>query len=173
MANRQDLMIFLSVGRYYRKDERAFVALVESEVRAAGLATTHLTADEWHRQMPVLSIERALRRCDGVVVVAFSRVRYGDGTEWPASTNEAAIRQRELPSVWLQIEAAVALTLRLPVLALIDSRLHGEGVLNPKHGDNEALTSLKFSLADCQNGLPLETRNAINAFSDRIRTAQR
>src|SRR3984893_8042985 len=58
-------------------------------------------------------------RCYGAVVLAFERTRIELGVSRPGAKSEKVLKDVRLPTVWNQIEAAMAYTSGLPLLVLV------------------------------------------------------
>ena len=108
--------VFVSVGRRFKREQHIFVNRVIGELHACGLVPRLVPRSKWDPEMPLRPIQATMRRCHGVIVLAFPRLLYQVGYEWPDSTRQTPILDRFLPTPWLQIEAALGFQLGLPVL---------------------------------------------------------
>lgn len=153
--------IFVSVGRHYKSEEAVLTGRVSDALREFGAEPLTLPREQWNRRSPLQAISRLMRQCDGVLVIAFTRMRYEAGYEWPDSPQQASVGVRDVATVWLHIEAALSFAYGLPTLVLTERRLHAEGLLNPKH---EEYRAVEYDLMACQDRLPDYIREALRAF---------
>lgn len=121
--------VFLSVGATYTDEQERFVEAVEQALRHEGLNPRSLGRNEWSSEQPLRAIRKMMDTCDGAVVVAFERVRIANGHEKPGSKAQKALTDCALPTVWNQIEAAMAHTLGKPLLVVCAGPLKSEGLL--------------------------------------------
>ena len=153
--------VFVSVGRHYRPEEAVLIELLFAQLRALGVDPRTLPRDQWDEDTPLRVIASLMRQCRGALVIAFSRMRYVTGYEWPESPLQITLETRDVATVWLHVEAALAFAFRLPTLVLVERRLHPEGLLNPKHHEYRAI---EYDMLDCQDGLPAFLIEALNTF---------
>jgi hypothetical protein len=158
--------VFMSIGRLYLSEHEILVERLTTAMNSRGLHPHALTPDRFQDQKPLMAVQSMMQRCRGALVVTFPRFRFAAGYEWPDSGRQAATGGRDLPTVWNQIEAAMAFELGLPTLVLLEERLHPEGLLNPKHSEYGAVP---YSLARCQETLPAEIGVALDDFARRIK----
>ena len=153
--------VFVSVGRHYRPEETVLIERLFARLRALGADPRTLPRDQWDEETPLRAIASLMNRCRGALVIAFSRMRYEAGSEWPDSAQQITTESRDVATVWLHVEAALAFAFRLPTLVLVERRLHPEGLLNPKHHEYRAI---EYDMLDCQNGLPAYLIQALDDF---------
>jgi len=84
---------------------------------------------DFARQKPLKTILEVMQGCSGTIVIAFERFHFEQGVEFPGGSEEIQQKNIHLPTVWNQVEAAMAYTLGQPLLAIADSKLRGEGLL--------------------------------------------
>lgn len=158
--------IFISVGQRYKPEQETLMAQVFAALAAKDLAPTTLPHSAWDETFPLVPIQSSMRQCFGVVIVAFPRITADVAREWPDSDRETQLQGRSLATVWLQIEATLALELGKPLLILVDDRLHPEGVLNPKH---KGYGAHYFNMNECQRELPANILQQIAEFSEQAK----
>jgi hypothetical protein len=125
--------VYLSVGRGYTDAYRSFVEEFDRHLKAVGLTPQTVGRNYYKNQEPLEAIADCMRECRGAVVLAFERVRIAEGVEMPGGgANEITLRGASVPTVWNQIEAAMAYTLGLPLLVVVQEGLRPEGLL--QHG---------------------------------------
>lgn len=121
--------VFLSFGRTSTPEQEAFVSAIEQYLHQNGLTPRAIGRSEFSSLQPLKFIEQVMRQCSGTVVLAFERVHIEQGIERQGSEDEAPIRYQKLPTVWNQIEAAMAYVLGHPLLVIVEKGLRNEGLL--------------------------------------------
>lgn len=122
--------VYLSVGRGYTVAYQGFVEEFERHLSAVGLTSQTVGRNYYKNQEPLKAIADCMRDCSGAVVLAFERVRITDGIDMPGGTAEVTLRDAKIPTVWNQIEAAMAYSLGLPLLVVVQQGLRQEGLLD-------------------------------------------
>jgi hypothetical protein len=125
--------VFLSVGRAATAEQEAFVSAVEECLRDQGLNPVGLGRNEWSSVQPLHAIRRLMDKCSGTVIVAFERLHIAQGTDRPGSADSKPLQGESLPTVWNQIEAAMAHTLGHPLLVIVERGLRSEGLLEARY----------------------------------------
>lgn len=161
--------VFVSVGRHYRPEETVLIERLFAQMRTLGADPKILPRDQWDYETPLRSISALMSQCRGVLVIAFSRLRYEAGYEWPDSPQQTPVGSRDVATVWLHVEATLAFAFGLPTLILVERHLHPEGLLNPKHHEYRAI---EYDIVECQTGLPPSVTEAIRAFLAPLPTAE-
>jgi hypothetical protein len=122
--------VFLSVGRT-TPDQETFVAAVENYLQANDLRARTVGRSEFSSEQPLKQVERLMHECSGAVILAYERLYIQDGIDRRGSDAEQALSPCSLPTVWNQIEAAMAYTLGRPLLVMVEVGLRNEGLLEP------------------------------------------
>ena len=121
--------IFISVGRTVTPEQEAFVQAIEETLKANGLVPRAVGRSDFSSQHPLKFIQQLMRECSGTVIIAFERVKVIDGTDRRGSPQEQRIANQILPTVWNQIEAAMAYVLGHPLLVVVEDGSRSEGLL--------------------------------------------
>ena len=121
--------VFLSVGRTVSTEQKEFVAAIETFLKAHDLTPRTVSRTDFAHQKPLKLIAQVLSECSGTVVVALERLHITGGVEFRDTADAVGLANVNLPTVWNQIEAAMAYTLGQPLLAIIESGLRNEGLL--------------------------------------------
>ncbi|HEY0026031.1 MAG TPA: hypothetical protein VGB24_24285 [Longimicrobium sp.] len=121
--------VFLSVGRTFTREQEQFVADFESFLRVQGLEPETVGRNYVKNQQPLRSIEECMRKCSGAVILAFERVYIEIGEDKRGSSDAEELRGTRVPTVWNQVEAAMAYALGLPLLVIVERGLRSEGLL--------------------------------------------
>ncbi len=125
--------VFVSVGSTFTEGQEDFVREVERLLWEHDLRPRTLGRAEWSSEQPLRAVEAIMDECDGAVVVAFERWYLQDATEQRGGDKERVVRGGSLPTVWNQIEAAMAYVKRLPLLVIVERGLIPEGLLEGRY----------------------------------------
>lgn len=162
--------VFLSVGRIFAPEHRRLLSHLHDATATNGLALKRLgAAAECPSENPLDAVGALLQRSYGALIVAYPRLRYEGGVEYPDSPDETPLPARHLTTVWNQIETALALHYRLPILTLVESHVHAEGLLSPRRPQYHAVC---FDLDACQDAVPPVILAELRTFADRVRAFQ-
>lgn len=125
--------VFLSVGGGRTELQEAFVKAIKDYFLSRDLDAK--TVDEYGatNRQPLKDVEYRMNRCYGAVVLAFERTRIVLGMSRPGAKSEMELKDLRLPTVWNQIEAAMAYTRGLPLLVLVEHGLRDEGMLESRY----------------------------------------
>lgn len=124
--------VYLSVGRTYIQAQSDFVAEFEQHLRASGLTPQTVGRSYFRNREPLRTIADCMRECGGAVILAFERIHIDAGSEMRGGSDQKTVAGQNLPTVWNQIEAAMAYTLGRPLLVVVEPGLRSEGLL--QHG---------------------------------------
>ena len=121
--------VFVSVGRTSTPEQERFVAAIESHMLRHALLPQTLGRNYWSSQHPLKAVDELMSQCGGAAIVGFERLRVVNGIDRRGSDKEQQIANVSLPTVWNQIEAAMAYARRLPLLVFVQTGLRAEGLL--------------------------------------------
>ncbi|MCJ2064395.1 hypothetical protein MKK63_16975 [Methylobacterium sp. J-088] len=121
--------IFVSVGISMNPKQETFVRAVEDRLRSEGLSPRTVGRNTFSAGSPFIEISKLLDRSAGVVVIALERYRFENGVEKRGSAHERQLQNVKLPTVWNQIEAALAYGRNLPLIVIADNETISEGLL--------------------------------------------
>lgn len=128
-----DVDVFVSVGGTATAAQEAFVRAVEDRLRAEGIAPHTVGRNTFSSDAPLRTVTDLMRRCSGAVVIALERKYFAQGIEKRGGPSESALSDVRLPTPWNQIEAAMAYANGLPLMVIVESGLHCEGLLEPSN----------------------------------------
>jgi hypothetical protein len=121
--------VFISVGRTSTPAQEEFVSAVEKYMLSDGVEPLALGRNYWSSQQPLKAIDELMHQCSGAAIIAFERLRIVQAIDRRGSDAEAHIADVALPTVWNQVEAAMAYARGLPLLVLVQEELRTEGLL--------------------------------------------
>jgi hypothetical protein len=122
--------VFLSVGRAATQKQKQFVERVELLLAREELTVRRA---EFSSVSPVKKISEEMSRCSGAVVIAHERLYIPSAIELRGADKETVVNQFKLPTVWNQIESAMAYTLGLPLLVICEKGCRNEGLLENRY----------------------------------------
>jgi hypothetical protein len=121
--------VFISVGRTFNAQQEAFVAAVETYLRAQGFEPRTVGRNYFRNDQPLKVATDSMKECVGVIVIAFERIHVDKGAERRGASDESDLSGVNFPTVWNQIEAALAYATHRPLLVLVENGLKLEGLL--------------------------------------------
>lgn len=123
----------MSVGSNGSALQRAATDSIFAVVQAAGLSPRQMEKNEWSAEQPLRAIRRVIDECHGAVIVAFTRYQFRQGTEYKKNDQQGELHDVKLPTVWNQIEAALAYGRDLPLLVVCEHGLRDDGLLEGRY----------------------------------------
>lgn len=123
------ISVFVSVGRTSTPQQEEFVSAIEAHMAEHGLMPQALGRNYWSSQQPLRAIDELMNQCSGVAVVGFERLSVVQAIDRRGSDVEKQLGDFALPTVWNQIEAAMAYSRGLPLLVLMQEEVRAEGLL--------------------------------------------
>lgn len=145
--------VFLSVGKTSTPEQEAFVAGIERHLIANGLVPRTVGRTAFSSEQPLKLVAELMRECRGAVIVAFERTLIERGRDRRGSAEESSLEDVKLPTVWNQIEAAMAYVHGHPLLVLAENGIKSEGLIEGRYDwfvqwckvDPSSLASTEFS----------------------------
>ena len=126
------MKVFLSIGSTFTKQQEEFVCAFEAFLVQNGCERLTVGRGMYYAKQPVVSARELMHSADGVVVIAFTRYIVKQAIEKPGGKDATEIKDRIYPTVWNQLEAAMAFGLSLPLLVIIENGLHQEAMLKDR-----------------------------------------
>ena len=145
MATAERVMnIFLSIGAQYNDEQKAFATAFQSFLTSNDCMP--LTVDDRDPEQPIESARKKMETADAAIVVAFTRYIVHKAIEKPGSPEEHPIEDQRYPTIWNQLEAAMAYGLGLPLFIIVESGLHQEAMLKDRLEYRALVTKLDTNL---------------------------
>lgn len=163
------LRVFLSVGSTYTNAQEEYVKsferfLVENDCERLVVGRGCPAS-----RQPILQIRDLMGRADAVVVLAFTRYVIVSGIEKQGADRPkhkaADIKDAKYPTVWNQIEAAIAFGLKRPLLFIVEEGLQQEAMLKDRHEFKTIVSAMDPEM--------FESEDFRNMFADFARIARR
>jgi hypothetical protein len=124
--------VFLSVGATYNEQQETFVSAFETFLSQNGCERLTVGRGNYFASQPIVAARDLMQTADGVVVIAFTRQLIDKAIDKPGSENEKEIKNRCYPTVWNQLEAAMAFGLKIPLLVIMEDSVYQEATLPNK-----------------------------------------
>ena len=125
--------VFISVGRTYNDEQVAFQKAFFDFLRAQGLEPHAVGITNFTSSQPLKLIEDLMNTCSGTVILAMERFYFESGIEYRDSDRTRNLRITKIPTIWNQIEAALAYGLNHPLLVIVEDGIRNEGLLEPNY----------------------------------------
>lgn len=123
--------IFLSVSHFLSEEQESFVSSVEKIVKEYNYELKTIGRSIERSLKVSKDIKKVIDNSSGTIVIATKRLFLASGTEYETSVSLKEISARYYPSVWLQIEGAMALQQGQSLLLLREEGLYQEGIFRP------------------------------------------
>jgi hypothetical protein len=121
--------VFISSGRSYNSNQESFIEAIEELIRTEGFSPRAVGRNDFSSKQPLKFVQELLQQCKGTVIIAFERIYVANGEERRGSAEAREIKSEILPTVWNQIEAAMAYVLEQPLLVIVEDGSRNEGLL--------------------------------------------
>ena len=125
--------IFLSVGSTGTTQQKEATETIFSVIEAAGLSPRQMEKNEWSSEQPLRAIRKIIDQCHGAVIIAFTRYEFPAGIEHAKNNAKIDLADARFPTVWNQIEAALAYSRNMPLLVVCEQGLREDGLLEGKY----------------------------------------
>lgn len=140
------MKVFLSVGSTYNEKQETFVSAFETFLGQNGCERLTVGRGNYFASQPIVSARDLMQEADAVVVIAFTRLVIEKAIDKPGSKSEKEILERSYPTVWNQLEAAMAFGLKLPLLVILEEGVYQEAMLKDRLEYRALVTHLDKSL---------------------------
>ena len=127
------MKIFLSLGSTFNDAQENYVCQLEDYLRENGFVPQTVGRSYFTSQAPLKAVDILMNECVGTVVVALERTFIAEAFERKGSPKEKRLAEVRLPSVWNQIEAAMAYVRSHPLLVIMEEGLIPEGLLDERY----------------------------------------
>jgi hypothetical protein len=125
--------VFLSVGGGRTEQQDAFVRTVKKLCLSRGVEAQSVDEYSATNRQPLKDVEDRMDRCHGAIVLALERAHVESGVWRRGTQGETAMKDVKLPTVWNQIEAAMAYSRGLPLLVVAEAGLQSEALLESRY----------------------------------------
>lgn len=116
------IKVFVSVGTPADESQRAFRDAVLNAIELSGLSPRLVGERDWDYRNPLRGIRRAMDDCRGAIVISYARYRFDSGVEL-RKDGIRSLQETTFPTVWNQIEAAMAYERGFPLLVVAQNGL--------------------------------------------------
>lgn len=126
------LKVFVSAGTPGNDAQRIFRDAIVRAIDTAGLIPRLMTERDWDYKNPLRGLRKAMADCSGAIVVAYARYEFPSGVEIRAQGAQP-LNEISFPTVWNQIEAAMAYEKGLPLLVIAQAGLRADAIFENSH----------------------------------------
>ena len=126
------LPIFLSCGTPHTAAQEDFIAAIEAHLKSHGCTPQTVGRSVQSLRQPVEAARDLIGECRGAVVIAFERTRILQAIEKPGGETPKDIRDESHPTIWNQMEAAMAYAKQVPILTFVEKGLRRQGMLSDR-----------------------------------------
>ena len=123
-------LAFFSTGRPHNALQTQCINTLVAYLGNNGIKAETLGRSLWSVEKPLIPIRKKISLSHGAVIVAMERFCSRSGIYKRGSEDRKVTGRQYFPSVWVQVEGAMAYQLGLPLLILKDKRLVSEGIVD-------------------------------------------
>ena len=146
MADPGSYAVFVSCGTPHTPDSEEFLSAIEAQLKSHGCIPQTVGRSSFSVRQPAEASRDLIGKCDGAIVIAFERTRILQALDKPGSPEQKEIRDESHPTVWNQMEAAMAYAQRVPILTFVQRGLKRQGMLSDRLEWMAIETDLSLSL---------------------------
>jgi hypothetical protein len=122
--------IFVSCGTPFNDAQDAFLTAVEAHLKSHNCEPQTVGRSKFSARQPVQAARDLIAECDGAMLIAFERTLIVEGVEKPNSASASAVSNETHPTVWNQMEGAMAYARRVPILTIVQNGVKRQGMLS-------------------------------------------
>jgi hypothetical protein len=122
--------IFISTPSSLDEKQSIFKKMLEIILKHRGLIIKDVTPDEYPNEKPIIRVKKTMNVCSGAIILGFKQMIVKECIVKEGTPNEKFRENVLLPTPWNQIEAAIAITLEIPILIISEKGIEG-GVFDP------------------------------------------
>ena len=126
------MKVFLSVGATYSEAQERFVGAFESFLSQNSCERLTVGRGNYSARQPILEARDLMEAADAVVVLAFTRLEVKKAVDKADSPEAKEVKNTRYPTIWNQLEAAMAFGLKIPLLVIVEQGLHQEAMLKDR-----------------------------------------
>ena len=130
MPPESSLAVFVSCGTPYSKTQEKFISAVEAHLKSRGCTPVTVGRSKYSVRQPVEAARDCIAECHGAIVIAFERFRVLKGVEYPDSAKQAPLTSESHPTIWNQMESAMAYSRDIPILTFVQTGIKRQGMLS-------------------------------------------
>ena len=132
MTAEKPYAVFVSCGTPHTQALEDFVSAIEAQIKSHGCIPQTVGRSSYSVRQPVQASRDLIGTCDGAVVIAFERTRIIEALDKPDSGDQTEIKNESYPTIWNQMEAAMAYAQRVPILTFVQRGLKRQGMLSDR-----------------------------------------
>lgn len=110
--------IFLSRPNTYDPVYNSTVKALTNFLEKRGLTPVTIGSTVFPNEMPILTIKQEMKNCSGIIILGLPQLLIENCIQKKNTNGEKKILDKEYPSVWNQIEGAMAYMFDLPIMII-------------------------------------------------------
>lgn len=110
--------IFLSRPNTYDPVYNSTVKALTNFLKKRGLTPITIGSTVFPNEIPISAIKKEMQSCSGIIILGLPQLLIENGIQKKNTKVEQVIINKESPSVWNQIEGAMAYMLDLPIMII-------------------------------------------------------
>jgi hypothetical protein len=163
IVDSQKLNVFISSPSVLNEQQSTFRKMLKIILKNKKMIVRDLTPEEYPSERPIVRVKKTIQVCNGVIILGMQQMIVKDCIVKPGTQNENRRHDILLPTPWNHIEAAISVTLGLPILIISERGIEG-GVFDPEITE-ESVHQVELNIDSFDSE---EFINAINLWIDRI-----
>jgi hypothetical protein len=132
MKQDEPYKIFISCGTPFIKTQEDFLAALEIRLKSQNCIPIIVGRNNYSIRQPVEHARDLIADADGALIIAFERFQINDGLDKPGSNDQSSIKGESYPTIWNQLEGAMAYAKHLPILTLVQKGIRRQGMLSDR-----------------------------------------
>ena len=136
MPSEAPLPVFVSCATPHQIAQEDFISAVDAHLKSHGCEPITVGRTKYADRLAVEATRDCIAECHGAVIIATERMRVLKATKYPDPDRpkyaEEPIGKEAHPTIWNQMEAAMAYSKNMPMLILVQKGLKREGMLSDR-----------------------------------------
>ncbi|MFA4902555.1 MAG: hypothetical protein WC600_07395 [Desulfobaccales bacterium] len=132
MSDEKPYEVFLSCGTPHTQGQEDFISAIEAQLKSHNCTPQTVGRSSFSGRQPVEASRDLIGKCDGAIVIAFERIRIIEALDKPDSPEQKEIKNESHPTIWNQMEAAMAYAQRVPILTFVQRGVKRQGMLSDR-----------------------------------------
>jgi hypothetical protein len=130
MPQEASLAVFVSCGTPHQKAQAEFMSAVEAHLKSHGCTPITVGRSKYSIRQAAEAARDCIAECHGAIVIAFERIRILKAVEYPDSAKETSLPLESHPTIWNQMESAMAYSKDIPILTFVQTGIKKQGMLS-------------------------------------------
>jgi hypothetical protein len=163
IVDSQKFNVFISSPSVLNEQQSTFRKMLKIILKNKKLIVRDLTPEEYPNERPIVRVKKTIQVCNGVIILGMQQMIVKDCIVKKGTLNENRRHDILLPTPWNHIEAAISITMGLPILIISERGIEG-GVFDPEITE-EIVHQVELNIDSFDSE---EFINAINLWLEQI-----